>query len=374
MKKRNKNTVKAFYALLRAGLWEQGIRLMPYSPLDFDALYQLAEEQSVVGLIAAGLEHVEDTKPTKQQVLPFMKKVFSIECRNSAMNDFIGMLVDNMRDAGIYALLIKGQGVAQCYKRPLWRSCGDIDFFLSEDDYRKAKDYLIPLATNVNKEYVREKHLGMTIEPWIVELHGSLYSGLSSRLERCLDEVYKDTFLGGSIRSWQNDKVQVFMLSVENDAFYIFTHILQHFYKGGIGLRQLCDWCRLLWTYHDSINVKKLEAMLQKARLLTTWKAFGAFAVDYLGMPSMTMPLYSVDRKWKRKATIISSFVIEVGNFGHNRDQSYFKKYPYLIRKTISLFRRIGDLICHARIFPHDSLRFFPVMIYNGIRSTVRGE
>ena len=374
MKKRNKNTVKAFYALLKAGLWEQGVRLLPYSPLDFDALYQLAEEQSVVGLIAAGLEHVEDTKPAKQQGLPFMKSVISIEGRNSAMNYFIGVLVEKMREAGIYALLVKGQGVAQCYERPLWRSCGDVDFFLSEDSYLKAKDYLIPLAAKVEEEYVREKHLGMTIDPWVVELHGSLYSGLSSRIEKCLDEVYQDTFFNGSVRSWQNDRVQVFMLSVENDAFYVFTHILQHFYKGGIGLRQLCDWSRLLWTYRDTLVVEKLEKMLHESRLLTAWKAFGSFAVEYLGMPSTAMPLYSDNKKWKRKAAIISRFVIKVGNFGHNRDLSYFEKHPYLIRKVISLFRRIGDLARHARIFPLDSLRFFPVLMYNGIRSAARGE
>ena len=374
MRRRNSNIVDTFYALLRAGLWEQSVQLIPYSPIDLDAVYQLAEEQSVVGLVAAGVEHVEDIKPNKQQLLPFMKEVISLENRNSAMNFFIGIMVEKMREAGVYTLLVKGQGVAQCYERPLWRSCGDVDFFLSEENYQKAKDYLIPLATNVEEEYIREKHLGMTIDPWVVELHGSLYCGLSSRIEKCLDDVYEDTFFLGNVRSWQNDNVKVFLLSAENDAFYVFTHILQHFYKGGIGLRQLCDWCRLLWTYRDCLDVKLLKKMLNKSGLMTAWKAFGAFSVEYLGMPSSAMPLYSASVKWKRKANRISDFVIEVGNFGHNRDNSYFEKYPYLIRKLFSLFRRMGDLLRHARIFPIDSLRFFPALMYNGIRSAARGE
>ena len=57
-----------------------------------------------------------------------------IEKQNSAMNSFIGVLVEKMRKEGIYTLLIKGQGVAQCYEKPLWRSCGDIDLYLSEDN------------------------------------------------------------------------------------------------------------------------------------------------------------------------------------------------------------------------------------------------
>ena len=59
---------------------------------------------------------------------------------------------------------------------------------------------------------------------------------------------------------------------------------------------------------------------------------------------------------------------------GHNRDASYFSKYPYLVRKVISMFRRIGDLIDHSKIFPIDSWRFFPYIIFNGLKSAVRGE
>ena len=54
--------------------------------------------------------------------------------------------------------------MAQCYERPLWRSCGDVDFFLDDENYEKAKGFLKPLAASVEEEYVREKHLGMPAE------------------------------------------------------------------------------------------------------------------------------------------------------------------------------------------------------------------
>ena len=62
------------------------------------------------------------------------------------------------------------------------------------------------------------------------------------------------------------------------------------------------------------------------------------------------------------------------GNFGHNRDMSYYDKYPYVVRKFFSMKMRVGDLISHARIFPLDSLRFFHRIMFNGLRSAVRGE
>lgn len=372
------NNITAFIALLRAGLWEKEAQLASYGEIDFSAVLDLAEEQSLVGLISAGLEYVVDGWLAKKDVLQFIGRTVLLEQRNQAMNYFIGVMVEKMREAGIYTLLVKGQGVAQCYERPLWRSCGDVDFFLDDENYERAKAFLKPLATSVEKEYVREKHLGMTIDSWVVELHGRLYSGLSTRIDRELDVVLRETFEGGKVRIWKDGETEVPLLAVENDVFYVFTHILQHFYKGGIGLRQICDWCRLLWTYRSEIDVEKLEGRLRRAGLMTAWKAFCVLAVFYLGLP-FTVDGLLLDSKqelerYRRKADRIMEFVLMSGNFGHNRYHSYFEKYPYVIRKCVSFGRRVGDLARHARIFPIDSLRFFPSMLVNGVRSVVNGE
>ena len=363
-----------FFELLRAGLWEHDVRPLPYGEIDFTELLELAEEQSVVGLIAAGLEHVEDRRIARQDARSWVGYVLRLEQRNTAMNTFIASLIKKLNSKDICGLILKGQGVAQCYERPLWRASGDVDLFFSDDNYDKAKAVLIPLASSVEKEGITQKHLGMKIDQWPVELHGTLHCGLSSRVDRCLDEIKDEVFAKGYFRSWINGEAQVSLLPANEDAVYVFTHILQHFYKGGIGVRQLCDWCRLLWNCKDEIDLALMERRLKKMGLVSEWKAFGAFAVEYLGMPAEAMPLYSSRMKWKRKAASICSFIIEVGNFGHNRDSSYFTKYPYLKRKVISLGRRIGDLYRHARIFPLDSVRFLPRIVINGLRASMRGE
>ncbi len=371
---RKNNTVNAFFALVRAGLWEQDISLSRFGEVDYAELLRLAEDQSVVGLVAAGVEHVTDAKVPKEVSLQFVGQAIQLEQQNKAMNIFIALLIEKMRAADIYTLLLKGQGIAQCYERPLWRSCGDVDLFLSEDNYMKAKGFLLPFATNVEPEGVYAKHIGMTIDSWVVELHGSLRSGLYTKMDKGLDIVQNNVFYGGNVRSWANGRTQVFLPSADNDAVYIFTHILQHLFKGGIGLRQICDWCRLLWKYKDTIKNDLLEKSLRKMGLMSEWKAFGTFAVDYLGIPCEAMPFYSADRKWSKKADRICKFILETGNFGHNRDMSYFSKKPYVVRKMISMERRIGDLFRHARIFPLDSIRFFPRIVYNGLMSAANGE
>lgn len=67
----------------------------------------LAKEQSVVGLVAAGLEHVTDLKPAKKGVLQFNGQTIQLEEKDKAMNYFIGVIVDKMREAGICTTLVK---------------------------------------------------------------------------------------------------------------------------------------------------------------------------------------------------------------------------------------------------------------------------
>ncbi len=365
---------QVFFALLKAGLWEKGTRLSQFSPIDCDAIYKLAEEQSVIGLIAAGLEHVEDMTLTKQQVMPFMKIVISLEPRNIAMDAFIGALLFDMRESCIRALLVKGQGVAQCYERPHWRSSGDIDILVDIDSYEIAKSFLLPFASSSEKEDMDKLHLGMVIDSWNVELHGTLHCSLSESINKQIDLLQEESFKKANFRIWNNEGTEVLLPGIDEDVIFIFAHILQHFFRGGIGLRQICDWTRLLWTYRDTIDRTLFENRITQMNLMAEWKAFGAFAVDYLGMPVEALPFYDSSPRWQRKARRICSFILRVGNFGHNRDRSYFNKYPYLIRKTISFHYILNDFLHHLIIFPRTSLRVFGRRLKGGTEAVVKGK
>lgn len=394
---------EVLFELIRAGLWgEAGANLNVTHNLnedvDWNEVYMLAQEQSVLGLVLQGIEwfknhnlnlndNASDGAKSMPQInlnipqvllLQWIGEVQIIEQRNKEMNVFIADLIEKLRKADISALLVKGQGVAQCYEKPLWRSSGDVDLLLDDEDYDKAKAFLAPLASSVATEYANEKHLGMTIDGWVVELHGTLHGGLSSRINQELDDIQTDTFYGGNVHYWMNGQTKIILLGKENDIVYVFVHFLNHFYKEGVGLRQICDWCRLMWTYRDEIDVEKIESRIRKMGLVSEWKAFGTLAIEYLGFPKDSMPLLNISddlsANLKQKADRIIEFVLKSGNMGHSRDMSHFSKYPYLIRKCVSMGRRISDLINHAMIFPLDSLRFFPRIMWNGVVSAMRGE
>lgn len=343
------NTTVVFFELVKAGLWEGtdvNLNLALVDKVDWERVYLLSEEQAVVGLVTAGIERLKNANfnlnINQEQLLQMIGDVQIIEQTNKSMNKFIESLVERMRDADIYTLLVKGQGIAQCYERPLWRASGDVDFLLSGDNYVKAKDFLIPLSSTVDSEGKYSKHQGLRIDSWEVEIQGSLRTGLSERLDKVIDSVHRDLFYGGNVRSWINGKTHVFLPGVNNDVFLVFTHFLKHLYKEeGPCLRQLCDLCRLLWTYRKSLDEKLLEKRLKDAGIYSEWKAIAAVLVEYLGMPIESMPLYSAKKKWMKKANRVVVYILSANNKGR-------------VHAAVSVFR----------LFPYNTLRFLPGILF----------
>lgn len=379
-----KDLHELFFKLLRTGLVGAGDRDLQFARTpDWEKVYQLAVEQSVQGLVLQGLEWHKEHNPKSIANLPlelllqWIGEVQIVEQQNKAMNEFVAKLIEILRNNGIYALLVKGQGIAQCYEKPLWRSSGDVDLLVSTDDYEEAKQFLILMATDVDKEFSHLMHQGMMIEGWEIEVHGTLHSRLYKDIDRCIDEAQNDVFYNGNVRSWKNGETLVFLPGVDDDVIFLFTHIIKHFYIEGVGLRQICDWCRFLWTYRKTLNVSLLEQRLKRMGLMSEWRAFAALAVEYLGMPVEAMPLYDGkgkwdDGKWKKKAEKIMEFILETGNFGHKRERMISKSY--LGGKINSVRRKFKDFSRHACIFPIDSVKFFFHLMLDGLGMAARGE
>ncbi len=349
--------------LVKAGLWGKEARLSTFEKLNFTEILQLAIQQGVVGLVTAGTERVTDVRIPQTDLLQFVSQSLRIERRNKAMNLFVAELVEKMRAFDIYAILVKGQGVAQCYEEPLWRPSGDVDLLLSEANYKKAKKLLLPLSSNYKNEERYSHHLGMNIGQWYVEIHGSLRTGLSARVDHEVDAVQDSVFIGGNVRTWDNNGSSVFLPAPTEDVFLVFTHFIKHFYKEGMSFRQICDWCRLLYCYRENLNLRLLESWIKKSGLMIEWKAFATLAVEYLGMPVEAMPFINV---------LETSGTSEIAREDDNVDLN--KKAAKLVELILGGYsgNKIKDTLQIAKIFPGKVLRYAPSIFLNVNRLKIR--
>ena len=269
--------------------------------------------------------------------------------------------------------MVKGQGIAQCYERPLWRACGDVDLLLDKDNYEKAERHCDSIANSRSLETAKNKerlHQEYQIGDWAVELHGTMHANLSRQMDWVIDQVQDDTFSKKQVRIWKDGETDVALPCPDNDVIFVFSHILQHLFFEGIGLRQICDWCRLLWTYKDSLNHELLESRLRAMGVMSEWKVLAVFAVKNLGMPAEAMPFYDVRCKtYEVRARRLMNFILEVGNFGHNREVKWSSPVK---RRSMLIWHRIIDTVRLSFVFPVDALKFLMNYACYGVRGIIK--
>lgn len=360
----------AFLSLIRGGLWEQSVTLARYPELDWRIILQLAKDQTVVGLLGAGLEHLSDVKVPVSVAKDCLGLVMGIEMRNRKMN---GLLVSQARAFSVNhvtALVLKGQGVAQCYERPLWRQPGDIDWLTDGDGYERGKALLLQNADSPHMEYGDLKHYGMRFGDIEVELHGTTHTDLSRQIDYHLDEMQHQLFENLQFRHWDCSGLQILLPDPNFDAIFIFTHFVHHFYHGGVGLRQICDWTRFLHVFSDKLDRDYLKDHLEIMDLMTEWKAFGSLSVSFLGLDPSKMPFY--EPGYETKAKRIVRYIVRTGAFGHKTGIRQPKYKNYLHRKLVAFIYRARDIIQVFRVFPPQSLKYLLAFGWEGMKKTFR--
>ena len=73
----------------------------------------------------------------------------------------------------------------------------------------------------------------------------------------------------------------------------------------------------------------------------------------------------------ERKADRICRVVLDAGNLGHNKDNSYRSKYPKLVEKSITFFRRLGESVRLFAIFPGDAPKFFVTYVCRRVKAAL---
>jgi hypothetical protein len=340
--------------------------------VDWEALYRLSFAQTVGPLVTDGVNRLpKEYLPAEPERLdPFLGDMMATAQRNRVLDSFIPKVFHALR--GIPVVLVKGQSLAQDYPDPERRQPGDIDLLLPPSSYASAKEILLPKATHVSKEDLQTLHQGMHFYSVEVELHGSISTLMSRKLDRQLAGLLKEQFDGRTLPTVTIGGAEIPVPEANFNAVYIFVHFLQHYWSGGVGLRQFVDWTTFVSVHKRDIHPVILEQRLEELGLLNLWKVFTGFAQEYLGCPAEKLPLAA--RPKPRKNARIWRYVRRCGNFGKNQDRKR-KEESYLVRKIHSLWRLvIADRLRHFPVFPKESIRFFFGAFGYGLQRLAKGE
>ena len=351
-----------FLELMRAGLWGVAADPENFKPdsVDWRAVLRVAKEQTMMVVVADGIETLpKELWPAKEVMMKLAMMRIKTEQMHSLLNSTIAQIVNALDAESVPSVLLKGQGIAQNYLRPMSRSCGDIDLYTGHGGYKRAFEIIEGLHEGrAHKEAAEcEHHLHTSLNGVEVEIHrlASFMHGkrMNANFQKWTQESMDALFGSGELETWDNGGTAVGLAPATFNAFFILHHAVRHMTTEGVGFRQICDWMMLLHRCHDHVDVEVLDRKLKELHMEKIWQEFGRLAVNFLGLPVEELPLAPADVAPTRKTYLLLRHIFISGNFGrfdaNGRDHS---KVPYLTRKWRSFTFQSKRLVKLFRLFP----------------------
>ena len=353
---------KAFFTLLRAGLWNKSIDSIdcfPLSKADWDTLFRISVQQTVEGIVFDGIQMLSsDLLPPREMHIKWLVRVEKIEQRNRWMNDILAEQVAFFSKESIQPILLKGQGLAICYENPGRRVCGDIDwYFQTTDEFYKAdrllaKYSIVTEATAGYSSFYLWRDCEIDHHQKLFDIHNPFLSGYLQHLQ----QHEKNLSVIISIQ-----KEEVVLPSPLLQMLQVNAHILKHLLSFGIGIRQLCDAARLYKTYHNEVEGTVLKTVYTKLKIIKWIELLHEVLVKYIGLPKENLP-FPLERN--QSADWMMEEIWKSGNFGFH-DERYQQENS---GKREGTKRRVwSSFIKYVPYAPMEALSFPLVHFYSGL-------
>lgn len=322
---------QTFFALIKAGLHGEAARLSHEPTLqEWAGLLEMAQRQSIIGLLYRGVSFFPDGYPLPEPVLfRLVAEADRVERRGAALRSVAEGLMERLSSAGLHPILMKGPAVAAFYPEPLQREYGDIDIYLPSEEFLSA-----PAALEVPFTSAPDGSIHYQWEGVDVDQHRRYFD-----LHRPPQELPGPG----------TPEAVLLMLS---------AHALKHACGTGVGLRQCIDMA----VAYERLKVpqEKLEDIYRRSGTLRWNRLLSAFIEQYLGF----QPPFGGNGM---PPDALLDIVLKGGNFGH-----------HAAGRTAALegsaFRRKADTaIRFLRKLPF-SLRFAPRETISSLFSLARGQ
>ncbi len=339
----------AFFALLRAGLWEKVPDAAEHFPLDqqqWTEVYQLARSQTVVGLVYKGLSFLPDhLLPPDALLFRLAAEADVVERQNLKMNEALTRLVALFYSEGLRPILLKGQGIAQAYVQPSLRSAGDIDLYFPTADFARAGR--IVADAGITAERHPDGSLCYAFHGVVVEHHPELIDLQNPSLAKPLAEL--EARFGFEEISIADARVLV--PSSTLNLLLLSSHILKHAVGKGIGLRQLCDMARACHSLAPHADLSALGQIISAARISAWHDLLGSFLADHLALPSEQFPLLSR----RVSSDPLLRIVLAGGNFGQYNSKNDVANAPVARRKLLTACSFARNSLFSVRYAPAET-------------------
>lgn len=322
-----------FFRLLRFALGTENT--CPKMHLrEWRAMFQMANKQALTGFLGSSLSTIngnvliETDKKSKDAfedlIMKWTGDVVKIARRNQKVNKDVIEEFHKLETKGLECCLLKGQGNAQVYPNPGSRTPGDIDVWVRFKDSANKDSNIRRIINIVKSEKPYSKatyhHIDAPdINGTPVEVHYRPQFLFCRSHDKCLQKFFignADEQFAHEVTLAEND---VAVPTAEFNIIFQLSHIYNHLFHEGIGLRQIVDYYYILKSLSTnpypavSGDVSFIrENVLRQCGLHKIAGALMCIMVSQLGM----------DKDWsivdpdEKRGQFVLNEIMRGGNFG----------------------------------------------------------
>lgn len=220
--------------------------------LDWNEVIKEGKAHEVSALIYSSIYGVKELKGLAQNDLEEWKKsTFITGISQISHFNQVGKIFEIFNENEIDVIALKGLVVRDLYPKVEFRTMGDADILVHEEDLESVKELLISEGYELKEGADNHgAHLAFTNKKfWPIEVHWTLvnddYFSVDKSFEKELWDRARDVRIGNS---------KVLALCNEDLAFHLCLHMGVHIIAGGFGLRQLCDLVLLVEKEGEKID------------------------------------------------------------------------------------------------------------------------
>ena len=326
-------SINLFFEFLQVAIGNRETLSRRLSDNEWNDIFFLLKKHALLGVGFAAVErlHVKGIACPAQLRMQWYALVVQIEKRNMQLNALCKKVTEQYEHDGLSTCILKGQGNLLNYPKDLGvrRQSGDIDVWAST-----INDCGIPIAVQTAKDMVEyvEYHGHKAIREYVKMQFRQ--QGINNKPKACYHHIdapdmdgievevhYRPTFCRSFIRNnrmqkWFAAHASACMNNRTSKGFavptasfnvvYQMAHLFEHYFEGGIGLRQMMDYYFTLqvwqkeiteWKNTQSQGVWSEElgtSVMSKEEVMSVLRSFGmgkfAAAVMYVLHKAFAMP------------------------------------------------------------------------------------
>ncbi len=259
-------------------------------------------------------------KAIEQNILPLVyfnifgeetnNKYYALVMQSLANNErrmfFLSKLSKELNLAGIGHCIMKGISLASFYPMPELRISGDVDILIDPADEKKVMSFMeernfVVTEREENAQNFTAKHP----KAGLFEIHVKLF-----------DSEFDKYVLKGKFGVKESYDVMTtpdgssFNILGKNDGLYFAaSHMIKHFVKDGLGLRQISDWLLYVEKYRNEVDMEGFNSVIHELGFEKFINAIYSIGNEYFKM--------DFEAEYESPEDILSD-MDEGGSFGHN--------------------------------------------------------